>query len=200
MNPMPIFSKQFRSASLALVGAIVLAGCDSDPVGPVTDPGQTITVDATSAWGFLDLATPAQVITVDDATTSTAWDMAFLRTGVQVNGGESGPGGILVHCICQNAGLTDEEVIALTAEGELPEFEQTTADDIPSAATAWSATAITDEPWYRYNILGGHQIWPTFQVYLVKRGAEVFKVQITSYYGDDGTPRQITVRYARLAG
>ncbi len=55
------------------------------------------------------------------------------------------------------------------------------------------------KPWYRYNITGtDNQIWPTYNVYLVKRGSETYKVQLTSYYGTTGTSRQITIRYARL--
>ncbi len=54
-------------------------------------------------------------------------------------------------------------------------------------------------PWYRYNITGtDNQIWPTFNVYLVRRGDAVYKVQITGYYNATGTPRQITIRSARL--
>jgi len=49
------------------------------------------------------------------------------------------------------------------------------------------------------NITGtDNQIWPNFNVYLVRRGDAVFKLQVTSYYGATGTPRQITVRSVRL--
>jgi hypothetical protein len=53
-------------------------------------------------------------------------------------------------------------------------------------------------PWYRYNLDGGHQIWPTYDVFLIRRGDAVYKVQLTSYYGATGDSRQITFRYARL--
>jgi hypothetical protein len=55
------------------------------------------------------------------------------------------------------------------------------------------------QPWYRYNITGtDNQIWPTFNVYLIKRGNEVYKVQLIGYYGPAGEPRILTMRYARL--
>ena len=55
--------------------------------------------------------------------------------------------------------------------------------------------------WYRYNVTGtDHQVWPTFDVYLVRRGAALYKVQIVGYYGPAGEPRRITLRYAKVAG
>lgn len=199
-----IFNRSVRG--MVLLGTLgltlVAAGCDDDPVGPQTDPGRTITVDASSSenFAYLDLADAAQVVTVADGATSSEWDLALRVTTVQINGGENGPAGMLAYCLCHNAGISDDQLMELTADGELPAFEEVTAADIPAASAGWSATAFDENRWYRYNLAGGHQIWPTFQVYLVKRGNEVFKVQLTGYYGADGTGRQITVRYARLAG
>jgi hypothetical protein len=53
-------------------------------------------------------------------------------------------------------------------------------------------------PWYRYNLTGENIIHPTFDVYLVKRGDDVYKVQLINYYGAAGEPRHVTFRYARL--
>ncbi len=53
-------------------------------------------------------------------------------------------------------------------------------------------------PWYRYNLTGENIIHPTFDVYLIKRGDDVYKVQLINYYGSAGEPRHITLRYARL--
>jgi hypothetical protein len=54
--------------------------------------------------------------------------------------------------------------------------------------------------WYRYNLTGtDHQIWPTYDVYLIRRGTEVYKVQLVSYYDATGDSRHITFRYAPLA-
>ena len=51
----------------------------------------------------------------------------------------------------------------------------------------------------RYNITGtDNQIWPTFNVYLVRRAGVLFKVQLVNYYGPTGATRQITLRYQRL--
>ena len=58
------------------------------------------------------------------------------------------------------------------------------------------------KPWYRYNLDGvSHQLSPTFNVYLIRIGAEVYKVQLTSYYNpSNGDARHISFRYAKIAG
>lgn len=340
-------------ATLALAG--VLAACEGDRISdPADDPDdfQTIAVDASQGWAFVELGDEARRVTVTDPASSTGWDIAFFATSVMLNGGDAGPGGVVAHCLCANAGLTDAQVGALTPQAGLSAFEAVTAADVPSDPDAWetdalvpalqgwyaynpathvvtanpdrvwklrtadgqayaklhviqiegatqadagqvtieyavqpgsgaamgeaqSATvdvsggarvyfsltrgAVSDEsdwdllfegwtirlnggvsgggaagavvvdepfdgiadasdmgslyrgdtyggafaahPWYRYNITGNdHQIWPTYDVYLVKRGSEVYKVQLISYYEPTtGASRHVTMRYARLA-
>jgi hypothetical protein len=106
---------------------------------------------------------------------------------------------MLVHCICQNVSATNEQVMAFSPAGQLAGFDAITAANIPGSASAWSADAFTTSKWYRYNLTGtDHQVWPTFDVYLVQRGSEVYKIQLTNYYGPGGEPRRITFRYAKL--
>jgi len=338
----------------ALALALALAACSDDSTGPrekQTDGPAEIRIDASQGWAYIALGDEARKVTVADPATSTEWDMAFYATSVMLNGGNAGPGGVVAHCICANANLTDAQVGALTAKAGLDAFEAVTAEDIPSDPGAWESDAlvpalqgwyeydfvthvvsanpdrvwklrtangqsyaklhvtgvegatqaamgrvtieyavqptkgatmgeaktatvevspgarvyfsltrgavsdasdwdllfegwtirlnggasgsgaagavvvdepfdgITDasdmgtlyqadryggafaaHPWYRYNITGSdHQIWPTYDVYLVKRGSEVYKVQLVSYYEPTtGASRHITMRYARL--
>ena len=339
-----------RRPRLALRAALAsfllpVFACSSDEINaPPQTPEGTLTVDASTGWGYASLAQGA-VVTVSDPTTSTDWDLAFNATRAMLNGGAAGPGGVLGYCVCQNESASDDEVIAMTAEGELADFEAVTAADIPAASsfeaealqtaisgwysgtgagavaedeaawllrlsdgtsyaklrvvelegpaaehagnvtvewavqpTAESAfeptqsitldastltrldlntgllspsdadwdisvegfdlrvnggvsgggqaaatpspepfpditTAATDprayqvdgfagvfgsHPWYRYNLTGENIIHPTFNVYLVKRGEDVYKVQLIDYYSAAGDPRNIAVRYARL--
>ena len=51
---------------------------------------------------------------------------------------------------------------------------------------------------YRYNIGGDNRISPTYDVYLLRRGTAIYKVQITNYYNATGQARHITFRYARI--
>jgi hypothetical protein len=281
-------------------------------------------------------------VTVPDPASSTNWDIAFNATRVMLNGGAAGPGGVVGHCLCANAGASDQEIVGFTAEVEAPDFTGVTAADIPAAgfetevlvpairgwytgtgagataaggtwlvrlqdgtsfaklrilslagatadhagqvtieyavqfasdqafgpvgtavldaaagsavdlntgssttADTWDlkaqgfeirlnggvsgggggAAAATDlefsavttasvdsrayqqdtfagvfgsHPWYKYNLTGENIIHPTFDVYLVRRGTRVFKLQLINYYGPAGEPRRITFRYALL--
>ena len=199
-------SRVNRHASYRLlVPAVALAlaaACDSPTDPPVVDPGGTLTVDATSEteWALVDLGSTTTVRSAVDPAASADWDLAFQRTTVTVNGGTSGPAGMVAHCLCQNVGATSAAIMAMTPESELADFDAVTVDQIPAAGSAWAADTFDQSRWYRYNLDGNHQIWPTYDVYLVKRGEEVYKVQVTGYYRADGDPRHITFRYARLTG
>lgn len=324
---------------------------DSDPSGPDENGPETLTVDASSDWALVAFdGEEANSVTVADPAMSDAWDMGFFATSVMLNGGAAGPAGVVGHCLCQNASASDADVLGMTPESELSDFEAVSAADIPTAEDAWTGDAlapamdgwysynpsthtvsadssqawkvrtasgdgyakfrvtgiadatqqhagevtfeyavqssagaafeatqtdtadvsagpvyfdletgsvvvetdawdlqfegwhirvnggvsgsgevgavlagesfgdITDasdvpgqvyagdafggvfdaQPWYRYNLDGNHQIWPTFDVYLIRRGDAVYKVQLTSYYGPTGDSRQITFRYAWL--
>lgn len=194
---------------LVMVGA--MAGCtENGPTTPEPSPTATLTANATGTiWTYVDLATPAvEHRDLAGAATSTAWDVAFNATGVRLNGGANGPAGVVGYCLCQNATATSAQVLAMTPDLELADFEAVRASDIPAATAAgWSNTIFdaTDvvgsagPKWYKYNLLGTNQITPTFNVYLIRRGTEVYKVQLTGYYSAAGAPRWITVRYAKLA-
>lgn len=51
---------------------------------------------------------------------------------------------------------------------------------------------------FRYNLAGNDRLHPTFNIFLVKAGARVYKLQVTDYYGDTGAAGFPTVRYARI--
>ena len=336
-----------RALGAAIAAAALVAACSSDDVtAPLPPVEGTITVDAATGWAYVDLDEGTTVTPTPSAAESEAWDIAFNVTNVMLNGGEAGPGGVVGYCICQNAGATNEQVLAMTAESELADFETVTAvpagitwtDDVltpafagwytgsggaaaadpsrtfltrlsggsayakirvtdleaPTAATPGtisfeyaiqptsadpfgptlahvttvheSGTTLIDlDPqegvpigtgwdlklegwnivlnggpsgpgqvgvittstpfdevttayiegvnyqtdrytgvfgasrWYRYDLEGDNRISPTFEVYLLKRGDSVYKIQLLDYYGDTGDPRQITFRYERIA-
>ena len=187
---------------LVLSLALAATACsDSEgPAGPEIPVTSSITVDASAGWAYVDFTgATAAPIAIGTAGESANWDLGFNATSVVANGGTNGPGGVLVHCICKNASATDQQVMAFSAANQLAAFEAVTAAQIPSASSAWNADAFTTAKWYRYNLTGNdHQVWPTFEVYLIQRGGEVYKVQLTNYYGPGGEPRRISFRYAKL--
>jgi hypothetical protein len=177
--------------------AIAIAACSNDTTGPSNEtPAETatITVDAATATAFVSLGTQLRVVAGADSASGSAWDISVNATTIKLNA----TGGVSAHCACVNESATDAAVMAMTADAQRTPFDAVSAADIP-AATSFAATTFDTHKWYRYNLTGtDHQIWPTFNVYLVKRGSAVYKVQITNYYGANGAPRQITLRSALL--
>ncbi|MBL0940699.1 MAG: HmuY family protein [Gemmatimonadaceae bacterium] len=51
---------------------------------------------------------------------------------------------------------------------------------------------------FLYNLAGTNRLHPTFNTYLVRSGALVYKVQFINYYGETGTSGYVTLRYARI--
>lgn len=332
-------------SALLLTGT--LAACNTDSVTqPLPPAAGTFSVDAATEWVYVSLADSA-IVRPSSPGESPSWDIAFFATNATLNGGEAGPGGVEAACVCQNATATGDEVLAMTPESELADFEAVTSvpagltwtsdalspaitgwysgsgtaavanpsrtflvrladstafakvrvvnleqpttttpgrvtleyavQDSPSAAlrpvqirvvevaatgatlvdlnagssvplasgwdlkfegfaikvnggmsgpgkggaalatTSWAETTSaktadrayrTDSyagifgsnRYYRYSIAGDNRISPTFDVYLLRRGSTVYKLQIIGYYSQSGQPRTISFRYAQIAG
>lgn len=349
---MKTFQRHALLVRLGVAGLAAPAACH-DAAAPLPPPTATERVVVADPMAYLRLGSPVQEVAVADPKASTAWDLAVAGTTITANGGDAGPGGVSVHCVCQNARATLPDIHAMTPESQAPAFDAVSAADIPlrtafalpalvpaisgwfagdpgpamsavatrgwivrdgtspsailgkfrvtqiANATATSAGQVTFEyafqpwpgapfgatrtatvdtragpvgfdfafgastiagdwdlrfhgfeirmnsgasgpghlsavadnftpfaqitaaraasapppafrrdvltsvfasaPWHRYNITGfDYRVWPTFNVYLVRRGSEVYKVQLTGYYDLAGTPGRITIRSARL--
>lgn len=123
--------------------------------------------------------------TTRTAGTATEWDVALDGWSLKVNSGVSGAGSTL----------------ALAFASPFAPFTAATAAQVQPTTFRRDGVAsqFGVKAWYRYNVTGtDNQIWPTYNVYLVKRGAEVHKVQLTGYYDLAGAPRNITIRSARI--
>lgn len=192
-----------RGISVFLVGGLVggiLGGCSrTEIVAPELQPVGQFTVDASTAWAYVDLAT-GETTAQTDASSSTTWDIGFNATTVELNGGDTGPAGVTGFCLCQNSNATDAAVLQMTPSSEEPAFSNTTSAAIPADETVWSSDVFATDPWYRYDLAGDHRISPTFNVYLVRRGAAVYKLQLIDYYGPAGETRRISVRYSKVRG
>lgn len=114
---------------LALAVILATTACATDSVvapNELPDAG-SVTVIATSSWQFVSLADSSIVAPSPAANLSAEWDIAFLGTNVTLNGGAAGPGGVTAACLCQNAAASNDEVLAMTAQSELADFEAVTA-------------------------------------------------------------------------
>lgn len=141
--------------SIALVAALAVGCSSSETTGP-TDPGSqyaSIQLNATAQTAYITLGATATPVTVADASTSTAWDLAFTGTPtVAVNGGASGPGTVKAYCLCANSSLSLTQIEALSAQVGADAFGAVTAAVIPADASFQSdvaSQAITG--WYSYN-------------------------------------------------
>lgn len=156
-------------------GTVTLEFAVQPSAGAPFGDTRTLAVDLASGAKYVDLET-ASVVAAD----ADGWDLRLEGWDIRVNGGVSGDG-------AAGAVKTGESFAEVADASNAP----------PSVYAADGFGGVfSDEPWYRYNLDGQHQIWPTYDVYLVDVGAEVYKVQIIGYYGADGTSRQVTFRYA----
>ncbi|HEX2211413.1 MAG TPA: HmuY family protein [Longimicrobium sp.] len=178
-------------AAFAKLRVVALADAQRTHAGKVTleyavQPSATAplgetrrtTVDVSGGRVYFNLSTGT-------VSTAAQWDIALEGYDIRVNGGASGGG---------QAG-------AVAATDPFPSITNAAAPPATVFKGDSYGGVFKARPWYRYNLTGtDHQVWPTFNVYLLKRGDRLYKVQLTSYYGPAGETRRITVRYARIAG
>jgi hypothetical protein len=142
-----------------------------------------------------DLSSGAKVyVNLSTGTTSASpsevWDVALQGYTISVNGGASGSGNVAAVALVPSSFYASYDEIATIPVG---------AAGIPSTAFTTDGAGgafFTNAP-YRYDATT-HQVWPTLDVYLVKRGTAVYKVQVISYYSTGGTFGVLTLRYAKL--
>ena len=169
--------KEIAGATQSNAGKVTIEYAVQNAAGGALGEVQTAVLDVSGGskvyFDFMDGA-------VSDA---SDWDISLQGWELRLNSGVSGSG---------KAGAvlsTSETFEAITDASDAPP-QIYKADAFGGVFTA--------TPWYRYNLDGNHTVFPTYDVYLIKRGDDVYKVQVTGYYGVDGTSRQITFRYALL--
>lgn len=186
-----------RTCAVTLLITFVVACGRGEITLPETSTASQLTVDASATWAYVDLATGATTVQTD-AATSPSWDIGFNATSIVLNGGTNGPAGILGNCLCQNASATNDQILTMTPANQADAFASVSSTSIPTASANWSNDVFATNKWYKYNLAGDNRISPTFNVYLIRRGATVYKLQLINYYGPAGETRRITFRYDRV--
>ena len=151
---------------------------DADTQVPVEEPigleTLTFTIDATNreAWAYFSFAT-GDVVEVEDAENSEAWDIGFQRTQVKLNGGISGPG---MGSVVMLTETTFEAVTEAPADGYKADTEDTLAI-VPQS----------EKGWYIYTGPPAHWILPLEdRVFVLKAVDGTFaKVRFIGYYKDN---------------
>ncbi|HRP08372.1 MAG TPA: HmuY family protein [Gemmatimonadales bacterium] len=184
-----------RIISLATTLTLLAAGSL-----PAQHPMRELTVDATSDADFalvdLDAGTVLPAGTPDSA---TPWQLGVQRYALRLNHGITAA--LLVDNTLLVAG---NPLFMLSAEAQ-QRFDSVTEADIPPperfGSRLPSSVAVEDSPPFVYGVdpSNPHAVSPTFNIYLVKDGDAVYKVQFLSYYHPvTGAARMITIRFARL--
>jgi hypothetical protein len=144
------------------------------------------TIDARDRqeWAYFDFSAGTFVATSQE---SLDWDLAFRRTSILANGGETNPAGI--------AGAIDL--------GEIPLGQATPPADGYLTDTTDDERELQNpalRKWYNYNWTT-HIITSKGHTYALRTATgEVVLVTFLSYYCDDGSPGCITFQYAYPSG
>jgi hypothetical protein len=147
----------------------------------------TVTVDISAAPAFIDVETATSVTPASG--TSCDWDVEVAPLFGDLD--------MSVNDTC-GAGTfpldAGEDFSTLAAADDAPEY----GGFLSVTAGAFPASFGGPEGVFWYNVDGSMRLFPTYNVFLVRVGTTVYKVQITDYYnqtGDSGFP---TVRFEQL--
>ncbi len=189
------------SGAYAKFRVIALPAPAQSNAGPVTIQW-AVQSSATGVMGadkqaVVDLSSGAKVyVNLSTGTTSassaTAWDIALQGYTISLNGGASGSGNAAAVPLVPSTYYASYAAITAIPVG---------AAGIPPTAFIPDGTGgafLTVAP-YEYD-QAAHQVYPTYDVYLVKRGTSVYKVQVIGYYSTAGVFGSLTLRYAKIAG
>ena len=140
---------------------------------------------AANAVAYIDLDTD-RVVTENDA-----WDIAFNGWSLRTN--STAPGEAAVRNLRFGPGTTPSSNTFAAANLAFARFAPVVVWRADTFEGVFAAT-----PWYRYES-ATNAIFPTFDVFLVRRGTAVWKVQITGYFIPQGSDeRRVTIRAVRL--
>ena len=164
---------------------------DIDTQAPVEDPVEletlTFTMDATNreAWAYFSFAS-GDVVEIEDAENSDAWDIGFQRTQVKLNGGVSGPG---MGSVVMLTETTFEAVTEAPADG----YKADTVDTL-------AIVPQSEKGWYIYTGPPAHWILPLEDRVFVLKAADgtLAKVQFIGYYKDNENKKDsgfVTFKY-----
>jgi hypothetical protein len=150
---------------------------------------------------YISLKDGARVDITDLASKSSKdWDLAFRRSVIRVNGGDSGAGGAGVARI-ENKTLAEVTAVPAAASFKVDEFIdescKVTRDPINNPQTAFSG-ASTADLWYAYDV-GTSKLKPQPFVWVVRRADGSFvKLTIDSYYNGSGASGHFTISWSAL--
>ena len=199
----------WRARRVALAAAVpvvpTLVSCEAEIAAPeeVFEEG-VISIDASSpfALAYVNLDDGA-VVAPSDPSASADWHMAFRRFSIRLNGGVAGPGSVAGFNLGNNAGMSAEQVAAMTEQDGVAGFQAVTDADIP-AASSFVEDDLAPDPgasWFRFDFLAGGLVANPGAAWKLRessgRGFGVFRV--TALEMDGQRPVGATVEFRRHA-
>ena len=170
--------------------------------------GQRLRINAEdeNAWVYVDLGN-AQQVQPQDALNDAIWDLAFKRSDVKMNGGESGAQDVALH------DMPGADFVALSTVPADTDYHQDSDAGLafvtqpPAENSGDSACGGIngDHGWYYYSGFcddgnGTHHISPRDVVYVVRDAdQDTWKLRFLSYYDEAGNAAQLRVEFAPLA-
>lgn len=87
-----------------------------------------------------------------------------------------------------------EDFTAIAAADDAPDY----GPFLAALSGAFPATVDDAGGVFWYNIEGNNRLWPTYNVFLVRTGTAIYKVQVPSYYDGTGQSGFPTIRFQQL--
>ncbi len=209
MSYLPLPQSLRRMGAPLAVGlfTLVATACEDEVTAPEDDLVEgSITLDATSPTEFVYIDLDAgQVISVADPFTSDDWDIAFRRFSAKLNGGVAGPGDVGGFNVENNAGATEEEVLAFTPSDAEDAFVAVTEADI-DGATFVEDGLIPDEggSWFRFSPQIGTLVANPGAAWRVQEaedgGYSLFRIAVLDMAGNDPLGATIEYRHQDAGG
>lgn len=138
---------------------------------------------ADNPYLYIDLEGGGEKVELDDvdALSSDEWDLAFKRSSIRVNGGDSGPGNVAVSVV---AVATLDEVTEVPGAATFAD-DDFASDDCEPQLLPGGEPATAFGEWYGYDDKT-HVLTPKEEIHVVRtRSGDHFKLAIETYYGGD---------------
>ena len=161
--------------------------------------------DPSNRWTYFSFDVGELDLSDAGALTSDAWDLGFKRFNIKSNSGPSGPGGVLTVDPDRERGETAEDVLGYTPDNQLAFFEERMAAFDPAGEHPFVEDAVQPvvRRWFR-GLPGSTaepvSLWDGRWFLATDRtGAEVAKLRVTDFVGDDPAgPESVTLEWAIL--
>lgn len=153
--------------------------------------------DPRNKYTYFSFTTGVMELSDEDAATSMAWDLAFKRYDVKLNGGVSGPKGVVGYDFQAGREETNSQVTSYTPESQLPDFEAASSAGITGELTEDRIGSIVSGSYQS----GANGLEPSGSVYVITDASATryFKFLVTDLAVDgDGTIQSVTFRSAEI--